>query len=539
MQVLYVVEFDVAPWESGGADPGLSGFSASLSCVAAWLSYMAGGPVSAYDLSRSGDRPLGSNYQGGTRTAMWEVAKSDGNRAVRVQVRDDDLETGGSFLTRVTVGEIDSQVTVRVSMARETPPVWLSPIPSADLRQPGIVHSLLGSDELTLSVKSQVQDGRYLQIRSDAEIEELVAALASGTRLPLVLIHTRTLPALSTARTAAAKLVGLARVVTLDYRASQRLDLRLPGYAPPYAGARLVWSDPSAPTVVFGSDRVNGEEADWLRAQLIRLLAPVSVLARGFDHAYREARRAELAERQNAARARSEEAAATGDKNAQIAALAEQLHEAQENAREWEELATQAEERANQFLGQTDKIAGLEQQVVQLNVALLAAQQVAVSAIEAPDDPWDSLPPLQVADERSAQALYLQLQDVSEGRIVFTDRAATSWKKAKYPFPDEMRESLIKLAHLAVRMYDGSARSMPRLDEWIRENFDLKISLRDDTIEKANKLRNFSYEGNVYDRTPHVKVRDFAPHQQVGRIHFALDPELSRLIVDHVGVKLY
>lgn len=63
--------------------------------------------------------------------------------------------------------------------------------------------------------------------------------------------------------------------------------------------------------------------------------------------------------------------------------------------------------------------------------------------------------------------------------------------------------------------------------------------MSDDEIEKRPKIRDFVYERTVYNRTPHVKVRDAAPRQQVGRIHFALDGEKQRLIVDWVAVKLH
>lgn len=102
-----------------------------------------------------------------------------------------------------------------------------------------------------------------------------------------------------------------------------------------------------------------------------------------------------------------------------------------------------------------------------------------------------------------------------------------------------MFEALVALTRMAMALYDGSDRTMPRLDEWIRDEFDLRVALQDDTIEKDHRIRDFVYEGVIYNRTPHVKVRDHAPRPEVGRIHFALDYEHSRIIVDHVGAKLY
>ncbi len=73
------------------------------------------------------------------------------------------------------------------------------------------------------------------------------------------------------------------------------------------------------------------------------------------------------------------------------------------------------------------------------------------------------------------------------------------------------------------------------MDRWIRENYDLKVSLQDDQMPKA--FRTFTFEGVKYDRTPHVKVNDGVPHHECGRVYFAFDQKNERIIVDHVGLK--
>lgn len=536
MQVLYVVEFELASHGSGVAPE-----HAALESVASWLSYRSAEHVSSDALRVGGRLELTSdaNHPGLQRVATWIVVGEGDPWALRLEIRDEDENTGSVFLTRLTVGQVDGLSTARISMARESSPTWLSPSPPADLRQPGVVQELMRNDSIGLAIAGQKQDGRYIQVRSDDEVAAVVAAIENPARLPLLLVHTRTLPALAAARIVANKLVGLVRVVTLDYRASRLVEEARPGYAPPYAGARLIWSDPAAPTVSIDASTLDAEDPDLLRSHLMRMLAPLSVLARGLDHAFRRARRVEIFRQQHAARARSEKALSTGDPEERLKALEDEIVATRANADEWEELASEEEERANRFHAEAEKVPALEEQVAQLLVALRAVPKSESQDSEHEDDPWQTYPALSVGDADSASSLFLHLEDISSSRIIFTERAATTWKKSKYPYPEEMAECLIKLARVAVTLYDGSHKAIPYLDDWIRDEFDLKVALQDDTIEKNSNLRSFTDSGKSYDRTPHVKVRDHTAPSQVGRIHFALDSEEGRLIVDHVGLKLY
>lgn len=533
MQVLYVVEFRVSP-----RDAESDAYSAAMNSVTAWLNFM-GCPSPEIDLAcRKGQLTLAPNNAGGSRAASWESVGTAHRRALRIEVRDEHSADQTVLVTRVTLGQGDGDSSVRVSMGRESSPTWLSPAPPADLRQPGVVRSLLLNEKVSLSIVGQEQDGRYIQVRTDVEVATLAEAIGQSTRLPILLIHTRTRPALAVARHAASRLVGLVRVVTLDFRATRALGVERPGFAPPWSSARLIWSDPTARTVQFEERQVNAEDPDLMRGQLMRLLAPISVLARGLDKAYREARGAEIADRDRDTRARTAHALAQGTPHLQIEALQAEVEAARASADEWQQLARDEEERTNLLTAQIGRLPELEAQVEQLNIALRAVRPPSDDdAVD--DDPWSSLPDLVTGDSDSAEDLFLHLSDATSGRIAFTPQAASSWKKSSYPFPHEMGECLIKLAHAAATLYDGTERNLPHLDTWLRENFDLKVALQDDTIEKNSKLRHFAYEGKSYDKTPHVKVRDYAAPTQVGRIHFALDSDKRRLIVAHVGLKLY
>ena len=50
--------------------------------------------------------------------------------------------------------------------------------------------------------------------------------------------------------------------------------------------------------------------------------------------------------------------------------------------------------------------------------------------------------------------------------------------------------------------------------------------------------RYFGFDGKRRDGLPHIKVRDAASPNEVGRIYFAFDPARKRLIVNHVGLHL-
>ncbi|MFE3289408.1 hypothetical protein [Rhodococcus sp. NPDC059234] len=533
MQVLYVVEFDVRPRNAS-----IDLYETTLGSIASWLTFTSGQRIDRVTLATRGRLEMRPNKSGSPRTAIWEATGTKDAKAIRVEIRDGSEESGSAFVTRLTLGHIGTETTVRVSMARESSPTWLSPAPPADLWQPGVIRSLLENDQIVLAINGQIQDGRYLQVRDDAEVSTLAEAIRTPSRLPILLVHTRTLPALKASRESAAKLVGLVRVVTIDYRALRTLDAEIPGFAPPFAGARLIWSDPSARTVSFDEQQLNSENSDLLRAHLMRLLAPTSVLARGLDRAFREARRAEVADQDRSARARTAHALAEGNTSAQIEALQDELSAVRSGAYEWQQLATDEEDRASRFQAQAEKVPTLEAEIEQLKVALQASI-TPPDAARPEEDPWATLPPLITGDAFSAENLFLHLQDAGSGHILFTDRAATTWKKSKYPFPDEMAECLTKLTRVAATLYDDQDRTYPHLDTWMRDEFDLKVALQDDRIEKNAKLRDFEYDGRTHNRTPHVKVRDHTAPSQVGRIHFALDSGNRRIIVDHVGLKLY
>lgn len=176
---------------------------------------------------------------------------------------------------------------------------------------------------------------------------------------------------------------------------------------------------------------------------------------------------------------------------AEVAALRAEVSSLRASADDWEQLAIDEQERADHLQFQAGLVPGLKAQIDQMGIALLAAQSRYEKDDTTDTGRWEGLPQLVSGDRESAVDLFRHLEDASNGRVVFTDRAASTWKKCKYPFPGEMAECLIKLARVAEALYQSTGCSYPHLHTWIRENYDLAVSLNDDTIEKDPKKRYF------------------------------------------------
>lgn len=97
-----------------------------------------------------------------------------------------------------------------------------------------------------------------------------------------------------------------------------------------------------------------------------------------------------------------------------------------------------------------------------------------------------------------------------------------------------MHAALLKLAQVAYDLYDGQERSIGHVDTWIRETYDLRVSLQDDQMPRGFRYDN--WEGQRHDFTPHAKVNDGVPPHECGRIYFAFDKDNGRLLVDKVGL---
>ena len=533
MQVLYVTNFDVTARRQsvtvGAKTTGTSDVAdVCLELMGRWAGGHPDNAIPPVRLREDGEVELAPSHDN-QRFARWEHLAGIDSWATRLERRD--LRADGSqFVTRVTVGTTADRATVRVSMAREGA-AGLTPADAPQLLQPGIVATLVEDSRLEVRVDGQIQHGRYVQVRSPEETELLAHALRQRPRLPLLLLHTRTLEAQAAAARAAARLLGLVRVVTVDYRAARQLRILEPGADVPYAGGLLVWADLSAPPIQIPPDQLNQPDRELLRSMLMARIAPLSVLTRGTDTAFRLARQAANAFSAAQAAQATAAAASSGTPEQQLAALAEERDQAKRSAAYAETEWLRAEQLAEE---QAEKMAALTAQVEQLTIA--ARYWPTPSAVDTTEDETlDNAPDLQTTDTSSLDRLCQHLERAVEGRIVFTPNAKTAWQRADhYPTPQDMRDALVGLTRIARDLYDGQKRSIGHLDTWIWENYSLHASLQDDKMPR--KFRTFDWEGRTYDRVPHVKVNDGVPPAECGRIYFAFDHINQQLIVDHVGL---
>lgn len=538
MQLMYVVELGV---EGDGA------FERVVAHVAEWLS----GPqigLSSADFVADGARELApARTPGGAfpRHGSWEVAQARQDRALKLVVSQA-VGTDLELTTRVTVSEIGGAVRFRVGIGRGATNQRLIPVATTGIYQPGILRSLDEDENLTLRASGQLVNRRYLPVRSVPEARALVDILASDTRLPLALIHVRSAETWSLARELSRKLLGLVRTVTVNFETARVIAEAQPEARVPFGGLAVIWPGLGAASLTVSAERLNAVGVEEVRQDLTRRLGALAALSNGEDTAWRRvrsaaenARLADLSER--ASRARQ-----GGDKDGEIAALEQQV-EALETAKvELEAIGEDALQQADasaqlarRLESERDK-ARQEAQMWQESYRDLSAGK-SVAAPE-PQDAWAAIPML--APQTDPEATFLAITDAASERIAFTDRARRSWMDIDYPEPDDMTGKLIALARAAAVLYDGEEKNIPKLDTWMKETFALTVALTDQTITKWKKkemrwLNAFEYEGVTLNATPHVKVRDAVKFNECGRIHFALDPQKGRFVVQHVGVKTY
>lgn len=530
MHLLYVVDFDVEG--VGGTDP----FDRLIHFAAAWLSYGSTRAVDASELSRSGEAalpPLPETVGAFARAASWEWAQTASVRALRISVVQL-LDSGVEVTTRVTIASIDERVSFRVGISREYLGGALTPIRNTSVFQPGIVASVAHDESVLLRIGAQRLDARFEMVKTLQEAEVLIEALRAPSRLPIVLVHIRSNAGRDAAYIAGRKLIGLARVVTLNFATRQAVLQALPNVAVPFGGARLVWSDVRAPGVDLEAGRIAEHDREYLRSVLMPRLAPISALTRGSDEGWRVARLAVQRAARVDANARIQLAQEAADTGAERDALLEKVGLLETELVEAQELADSYARDVETLESNATAIEDLQSQVEYWRDLYLGKFDPPV-VVEA--DPWEEIPDLVAGADPSD--VFLALTDASGSRIVFTEAAERSWQKISYPDPVDMTHKLTALARAACLLYDEDPGPIGHVDDWFKTAVGLNIATADDTIEKNKTMRYFTFEGKKRDQVPHVQVRDAVKPNEVGRIHFAFDSKGKRLIVNHVALKLY
>ncbi|MFC4555399.1 hypothetical protein [Georgenia faecalis] len=526
MQILYVTDFVVTP-----AD-GVS-LQAAVDATVAVLSKWAGdydAPINASDLFEGGYRDLKATHGALRKYAKWSHLESPtGDWVTRLDVVT--IENHGSqFTARVTIGMLSGVLRLRLGLAREVDAAGLSPVAEPEVRQPRVLLDLVEHSDLRVSSDGQVVDGQYLQARGIDNAALVAEVLHAQHRLPVLLVHSRTKEAHQAIRRAASGSIGLVRIVTVDLPTARQLLALEPRARVPYAGGLLVWSDLAVPATAVGEDIVNSRDYDALRKAVIEHIAPLSVLTRGSDDVYRTVREAARVSRADLAAARTAAAVESGNYSAIIEALTHERDQLGLDLNDAMDAWSESDARARELASEAARWKATAEQL------RIAQKYVGAAVIDEAEGPtFENAPELSTGDPDSLASLASHLERAAEERIVFTDTVRSTWKKAdRYPTPEAMRVAMVKLAQVARDLYDGQDRTMGHTDNWVRENYDLKVSLQDDKMPKG--FRSFTFEGEAHDRTPHVKVNDGVPPHECGRIYFAFDPKNDRMIVDHVGL---
>lgn len=548
MQDLYVFQSTIeskdiksSPWKTG------------LKILSSWITRtMSDMTISSQDLLTSADMGRVPSRNGGQKSASWNFIEHSHGRMVRVDVWDY-LNGGDQALrTRTTFGtRKNGEYVLRVVVSRESLKRSLSPLRKADVRQPGLIRNFTEAKNLRCIVGLEILTSKYKNIRLHHEVEELIEYINTPQRLPIVIIHTNTLESMNSAKSASTKLVGLARVFTVNYRSKVEIERAAPTFSPRRSSAVLIWPDINVSPDHFGSDIVNSSDSDSLRSRLMERLSLVSVMRRGYDEVFSSVQEAARKEREALEESERSDLLISSNKDDLITSLENSLALSKENENTWREIAesfesdlegmqgSQAEltslQRENESL--QEQINYLQQQFQDLEFGSKSENTDAEGCTE--EDQWSEIPTLRSGDAKSMERLINELEDRSMGRLVFTKRVSKEWKKAKYPFPEDMDKAITSMARLAVDYWENEISFHGNWKDVFMDQYGINFAQFDKAISSDSNLSDFIYDSKVYDRTPHLKLRDNTSPDRCGRIYFAIDDENGRFIVDHVGTKIH
>ena len=532
MQVLYAVDFEIA----GSMGPAARQ-EALWEHVARWLSNGSSREIEARELCASGAALLPPRTPGGShsviRDASWEVIEAGDAQALRLSVTQL-VEADVELTTRVTVATVGQKTRFRVGLSREQRGGYLSPVRDTPIFQPGVVGMVVRDDRLNVLIGTQRIDGSYLPIRTMDDAALLVDSMRRSQRLPIVLMHLRSPESWALARALSAKLIGLARVITLNHATSRHVFGSLPVVNVPFGGAILVWSDVDARGLAFTGEEIVTLGLEEVRARLMRRLAAMSAFARGIDEGWRSARTAAQVLARGAAEERVRLAIESDDRSGEIVALRSQVEGLNADLLVWQAMAEESEGQRVE----AESLAANAEDATRAADYWREQYEAVAKRAEADNivDVWDLIPMLLPRSDPAET--FRALEDAAQDRIAFTEVAQRSWKNISYPDPADMTAKLTMFARAAADLYGPDAGTIGHLDDWFAQR-GLKVAMSDQTMSRSPKLRTFEFEGQEYSQIPHVKVRDGVKPNEVGRIHFDLDKQNQRIVVNHVAVKLH
>lgn len=510
MQRLYVVALKT---ELVDASDGDTAFDRVISHMARHLVPGVTGLSSADLVAGAGETVVKSrNPEWADNHLSWRpILVDEHTRAVRLSI-EHDLPAGGRFVCELTAAEHAGTTGFRVVLGRRSDG-RVSPARVDELNPPRALLALMADKAMRCTdgpdlVESTVTNALTAQmglVRERLEDPE--------RRLPILAVSAMRLNGASVAfaRRAAERLVGLAHVVVISGQLA--LDAFNRGHGDEHRlfrdGARLYWPDLNARSRWWDTAALHGNH-DELLTRITRTITPLTVLARGRDELWDAVRAAD------ADTALDDLAESEGARNAALRAKIAEV-----NALNLELL------EENEQLEQQIRSLQVELENREVQQAYAAPAQTELEVATATPTPT-----------RDFTEQWERWEAKSEGALVFTDRAKSTWADCAYEDFQGMWEALDALADLAQawRAVDGNVEQ--RLGDWIKEQTALNYSPKDDGLRQL-RLHKFQFEGHPWDRTPHIKLGDHTKPNKVGRIYFAIDNDGRRWIVDHVGLKLH
>ncbi len=503
--------------------------------IANWLSTISDKKLHASVFSGEGSLDLGEIGPSAARskaTVSWQELVGDTWLALRINLSQGMADSDTVFVTSITIAEVlPGKTTLRIALGKDAVSEVLAPSEQANIYVPRLLGDVLRDRTLLFSALGQRVDTSFSKIDSDDKLEVLLEALKQPRKLPILVIDTVNKDRLGFAKMAVRPLVGMAQVLCLPANSFiNKFNQQFPQYELPYSGARLIWPNSEARAHYFDAEDL--DSPDRVVEQLKRILFRASALSRNWDSQwlfaqglYRDfdARKKAKEFEVNLQRVQSQ-----GNKDEEIELLTELLNETTSELKE-----LRAEHDA--YVAEFGRLEDLEDRLRIQESQTAYWMELANSKQLINEPTWSSVPDCADGD---FEPLYKSLEEVSSSALVFTPNAHKSWVNDQKPEIDTMQTVLKRLASAAVEWRSAEGRVGESLDRWLQSRLGKIVPMQDRPLENLG-LSNFEFEGATYARTPHVKVKDATDPSRVARIYFALDYVNLRIIVDHVGLKLY
>lgn len=514
-----------------------------------------------------------SGQRGDTHNGVsvgWRSTIAASARAFEVRLgHPDENEPTMRWQASVIISEVEGATRASVHLGMEATVHSLRPW-HVDLRPPAVVRELMQPPLLSYAGSIELPAG---PMHLDAEgVEPFVGDVlkTDGRALPVLVISSEVPPRL--VEILDRSLCGLVQVVhARDEAADEELRAVLApsGYTVPRGGLRLFWPD-------FGSPDSKRPQPYWTVAQLrqgrrdrsrsvvtklVNLLAPISTgrvpvdpgvlkakgkaleeraeKQRARTSAMRERARRNRQEAQRAKREAKALAGADGERRleerlSEVEALLDHAEgerdEAFEQVSRSKEEALKAIEEAIEHSERAERLE-IENKTLHNNLRTITQFEAGDSRDEVEDEDEDDSIPSEVQGWGEVADW---LPDLEGPGFHVTDRALDCADgTGRYPHPDAMWQGLRALEKVGRAYNERGARLNMRFEEFAQKHGGIEVALQDGTYGDCW----FEYEGQQYERLPHVKIDDAKASNEVGRIYFALDSDGKRVIVDWFGTK--